>query len=104
MELIQFNINLLKVTTITCLGLYEMFHFFLTLCFIVTKFCFSMSNYLNAYKQFLFILTVALWNVFFPPSEILCCVFKFYWLSDEGIKYWFNILINENLNIYIFGK
>ncbi len=27
---------------------------------------FSMSNYLNAYKLFLFILTVALWNVFFP--------------------------------------
>ncbi len=24
--------------------------------------CFSLSNYLNAYKQFLFILTVALWN------------------------------------------
>ncbi len=75
----------------TCLGPYEMFYFFLTLCFIVTKFC--MSNYLNAYKQFLFNLTVALWNVF-PPSEILCCVFKFYWLSDEGIKHWFNLYFN----------
>ncbi len=32
----------------SCLGPYEMF---LTLCFIVTKFSFSMSNYLNAYKQ-----------------------------------------------------
>ncbi len=53
----------------TCLGPYEMFNFFLTLCFIVTK----LSNYLNAYKQFLFILTVALWNVFFP-SEILLCI------------------------------
>ncbi len=73
----------------TCLGPYEMFFFFLTLCFIVTKF-WNMSNYLNAYKQFLFILTVALWNVF-SPSEILCCVFKFYWLSDEGIKHWFNL-------------
>ncbi len=77
----------------TCLGPYEMFDFFLTLCFIVTKFCFRMSNYLNAYKQFLFILTVALWNVF-SPSEILCCVFKFYWLSDEGIKHWFYLSFN----------
>ncbi len=35
--------------------------------------------------------------MFFSPSEILCCVFKFDWLSDEGIKYWFiYILINEN--------
>ncbi len=30
--------------------------------------CFSMSNYLNAYKQFVFILTVALWKVFFPQK------------------------------------
>ncbi len=54
--------------------------------------CFSMFN-LNAYKQFLFILTVALW-IFFSPSEILCCVFKFYWLSDEGIKHLFNLYYN----------
>ncbi len=41
----------------TCLGPYEMF---LTLCLIVSIFLlFSMSNYLNAYKQFLFTLTVA---------------------------------------------
>ncbi len=32
----QFSINLLKVSKMTCLGPYEMF--FLTLCFIVTKF------------------------------------------------------------------
>ncbi len=57
----------------TCLGPYEMFDFFLTLCFIVTKFCFIMSNYLNAYKQFLFILTVALWNVFSPQK--FCVVY-----------------------------
>ncbi len=38
--------------------------------------CFSMSKYLNAYKQFVFILTVALWNVFFP-SEILCVYLNF---------------------------
>ncbi len=42
----------------TCLGSYEMLYFFLTLCFI-TKFCVLASNYLNAYKQLLFILTVA---------------------------------------------
>ncbi len=64
---------------------------------------FSMSNYLNAYKQFLFILTVVLWNVF--SSEILCCVFKFDCLSDESIKHLFNLYLNEwKLNIYIFGK
>ncbi len=28
--------------------------------------CFCMYDYLNAYKLFLFMLTVALWNVFFP--------------------------------------
>ncbi len=41
-----------------CLGPYEMYYFFLTLCFI-TKFCVLASNYLNAYKLLLFILTVA---------------------------------------------
>ncbi len=50
----------------TCLGPYVI-QTFLTLYFIVPKFCvFSMSNYLNAYKQFVFILRVALWNVFLP--------------------------------------
>ncbi len=70
-------------------------YFFLTLCFIVTKFCVLASNYLNAYKQFVFILTVALCNV--PPPQKFCCVFKFYWLSDEGINIdLIYILINEN--------
>ncbi len=88
----QFSINLLKVYKMTCLGPYEMFS--LILCFIVTKF--SVLAYLIiwiAYKLFLFILTVVLWNVF-SPSEILCCVFKFYWLSNEGIKHLFNLYIN----------
>ncbi len=35
--------------------------------------CFSMSNYLNTYKLFSFILTLALWNVY-PPQE-LCVVY-----------------------------
>ncbi len=35
--------------------------------------CFSMSNYLNAYKQFVFILTVALWLFFF--SLKFCVVY-----------------------------
>ncbi len=48
--------------------------FFLTLCFIVTKFCFSMSNYSNAYKQFVFILTVALLIIIFPPQKF-CVVY-----------------------------
>ncbi len=60
----------------TCLGPYEMLYFFLTLCFIVAKFCFSSSDYLNAYRHF-----VLEMNRFFS-SEILCCVFKFDWLSD----------------------
>ncbi len=43
-------------------------------------------------------------KVFFPLA-ILCCVFTFYWLSDEGIKRLFNLYFNEwKLNTYIFGK
>ncbi len=35
--------------------------------------------------------------MFPPPSESLYCVFKFYWLSDEGINIdLIYILINEN--------
>ncbi len=64
----------------TCLGPYEMLYFFLTLCFIVAKFCFSSSDYLNAYKKF-FYSHSSLMNCYFS-SEILCCVFKFDWLSD----------------------
>ncbi len=38
-------------------------------------------------------------------SEILCCVFTFYWLSDEGIKHWFNLYFNEwKLNINILAN
>ncbi len=37
---------------------------------------FSMSNYLNAYKQFLHILTVALLNVF-PPQKFCVVYFNF---------------------------
>ncbi len=56
----------------TYLGLYEIFYFFLALCFYCYQIlCFRMSNYLNAYKLFVFILTVALW-IFFPPQK--CCV------------------------------
>ncbi len=58
----------------TCLGPYEMLDFFLTLRFIVTIFCFSMSNYYNAYKLFLFIATVALWNFFFPLRNSVLCI------------------------------
>ncbi len=54
--------------SMTCLGPYEFINFFLTLCFIVTKFCVLASNYLNAYKQYLFILTVA----YEMPQK--CCV------------------------------
>ncbi len=77
----------------TCLGPYEMLKNSQLMFYCYQILYFSMSNYLNAYKQFVFILTVALWNVF-SPSEILCCVFKFYWLSDEGIKHWFNLYFN----------
>ncbi len=57
-----------------------------------------MSNYLNAYKNYFLLQYSSLMKCFFPPSEILCCVFKFYWLSDEGIKHidLIYILINEN--------
>ncbi len=65
----------------TCLGPYEMLYFFLTLCFIVAKLCFSSSDYLNAYNFFFFYSYSSLMNCYFS-SEILCCVFKFDWLSD----------------------
>ncbi len=57
----------------TCLGPYEMFYFFSPYVLLLPNSVFSMSNYLNAYKQFLFILTVALWNVF-PPQKF-CVVY-----------------------------
>ncbi len=50
-----------------------MFFFFLTLCFIVTKFCVLASDYLNAYKQLLFILTVAYEMP--PPPQKFCVVY-----------------------------
>ncbi len=59
----------------TYLGLYEMFSFFSPFCYQIL--CFSMSNYLNEIKK-------KIMKCFFP-SEILCCVYAFYWLSDEGI-------------------
>ncbi len=64
----------------TCLGPYEMFYFFLTLCFIVTKFCVLASNYLNAYKQLLFILTVA-YEIFFSTQKV--CVVYFYFTGYQ---------------------
>ncbi len=57
----------------TCLGPYEMLYFFLTLCFIVTKFCVLACLIIWMHKQFLFILTVALW-FFFPPQKF-CVVY-----------------------------
>ncbi len=72
----------------TCLGPYEMLYFFLTLCFIVAKFCFSSSDYLNAYKTIFFTLTVALWIVVYLN------------LTGYQIKAWnidlIYILMNEN--------
>ncbi len=57
----------------TCLRLYEML-----ICF-VSKFCvlacLIIWMYTNLFTDFVFFL------------EILCCVFKFDWLSDEGIQH-----------------
>ncbi len=45
----------------TCLGPYEMFNFFLTLCFIFTKFCVLARLIILMHTNiFLFILTAAL--------------------------------------------
>ncbi len=57
-----------------CLWPYEMFFFSHLMFYCYQIMCFSMSNYLNAYKQFLFILTVALLNVFVPPQKF-CVVY-----------------------------
>ncbi len=54
--------------------------FFLPLCiyYCYQILCFSMSNYLNAYNQFLFILTVALCALYVspppPPPPLRNCV------------------------------
>ncbi len=79
--------------------------YFENILFCYQMLCFSMSNYLNAYKLFfLFILTVALWNVFSPQKFCVVCIYILM-LSDEGIKHWFNLYFNSwKLNIYIFGK
>ncbi len=76
-----------------CLGPYEMLKNFLTLCFIVTKVCVleCLIIWMHTNNFYLFLQYP---KCFFPPSEILCCVFQFYWLSDEGIKHWFNIYFN----------
>ncbi len=50
-----------------------MLYFFLTLCFIVAKFCFSSSDYLNAYKPFFFYSYSSLMNSFFPQK--FCVVY-----------------------------
>ncbi len=80
----------------TCLWPYKMLYFFLTLCFIVAKFCFSSSDYLNAYKNCFYSYS-SLMNCYFS-SEILCCVFKFE--TGYQIKAWnidlIYILTNEN--------
>ncbi len=66
----------------TCLGPYEMLYFFLTLCFIVAKFCFSSSDYLNAYKK-MFYSYSSLMNCFFPQKF---CVYLN--LTGYQIKAW----------------
>ncbi len=64
-----------------------MFIFFHLMFYCYQILCFSMFNYLNAYKCFFFfILTVALLKKKIP-SEIQCCVYKFDCLSDEGIAH-----------------
>ncbi len=67
-----------------------MFYCYQTLCFSIQ------SNDLNAYKQFVFILTVDLWNVFSPQK--FCVVY----LNFTGYQmkaynfYLIYTLINEN--------
>ncbi len=58
--------------------------------------CFSMSNYLNAYKQFLFILTIAIWK-FFSPQRFCVVYLHFtgYQMKACNVDLIY-ILINEN--------
>ncbi len=80
----------------TCLGPYEMLYFFLTLCFIVAKFSFSSSDYLNAYKKIMIMNCWNLWIVIFPQK--FCVVYLN--LTGYQIKAWnidlIYILMNEN--------
>ncbi len=59
----------------TCLGPYEMFYFFLTLCFIDTKFCVLACLIIWMHtNNFYLSLQVALWNVFFPLRNSVLCI------------------------------
>ncbi len=49
------------------------YHLMFYCCLIL---CFSMSNYLNAYKHIIFILTVTLLNVF-PPQKLFVVYLNF---------------------------
>ncbi len=74
--------------------------FFLTLCFIVAKFVLA-HLIIWMHANIFFYSYSSLMNCFFS-SEILCRVFKFDWLSDQGMKHRFNLYFNEwKLNIYM---
>ncbi len=52
--------------------------------FIVRQRLFALWKYIYIY----------IYIYIYSMTEILCCVFKFYWLSDEGIKHLFNLYFN----------
>ncbi len=80
----------------TCLWPYEMLYFFLTLCFIVAKFCVLAHLIIWMHTNYFFTLTVALWIVIFPQK--FCVVYLN--LTGYQIKAWnidlIYILMNEN--------
>ncbi len=71
--------------------------FFLTLCFIVTKFCVLDCLIIWMHNKYIFILPVASWNDFFPPQKF--CVVYIHFTAYQMKAYHIDliyILINEN--------
>ncbi len=57
----------------TCLGQYEMFSFFLTICFIVTKFCVLACLIILMHTKNIYSYS-SLMECFFPPQKF-CVVY-----------------------------
>ncbi len=58
----------------TCLGLYEMLNFFLTLCFIVTKFCVLAHLIIWMHTNIFYLFLQQPYEMFFPLRNSVLCI------------------------------
>ncbi len=86
----KFYINLSKVQQKRRLGPYEMFYFFLTLCFIVTKFCvLARLNSLIVIIVWMSNSSVCIWYEASKWNGKMLVK----WLSDQFWRYWSYIYV-----------